>query len=132
MKPPRLDRNEALPLMEGFFNLIERNYTPDFPHSAEYDKYLHQEFYMKSNNEVVCTDLPAFLVRLNRSKGEISSQKYTDWLEDPILGGNKIVLRYNVATLDKSNKAKNELVIAIVTIVDNKILQWSEVKHLEA
>lgn len=125
----RLDRNEVLPLLNGFFGIVERACNgKDTPHSAELDKYVHPDFHMRSNGESVCKSNMDLLLFFQEHQKKYQSLKITEFLEDIVIGGNKVVIRFDLEVVDKTTKQKRVLhVMAIVTIEDNRLLQWSEV-----
>lgn len=128
VRSTRLDRNEVMPLLNGFFALMERACNgKENPHSAELDKYVHPEFHMKSNGELVCRSNSDLMSYLRDHQNKYDSVKLTEFLEDPVIGGNKVVIRFDVELTDRSRHKSVVNVMAIVTIDDNRILQWSEV-----
>lgn len=132
MKSARLDRNEVMPLLNGFFAIVDRACNgKERPHSAELDKYVHPDFHMKSNGQLVCKNNADLLLYLQDHQKNYSSVKFTELLEDPVIGGNKVVIRFDVELTDKLQHKKVAHVIAIITVDDSRLLQWSEVTNLE-
>jgi hypothetical protein len=128
-KMSRLDKNTAFPLLNGYFDLFERFFKiGSGPHSAELEKYLSSELHMRSNGKILCRNLKEYIIYMDDVKKKYETIKLSEFLEEPVLGGNKIVIRYDMEGTIRGKPKREWNVMAIVTIdEDSKILQWSEV-----
>ena len=117
-------------LIDHFFDYLSYLGNPENKidiHSLQ--KFLSDECVIQSNNEILCRGIHEFISYINRMQQKYQSVKYSNFLEEPMLSQEKAVLYFYVHCVDRVKQTKNLAAMAILTIQNGKICNWTEVFH---
>ncbi len=125
-----LDARHAQDLLREVFTLL-RTYGngSSSPNAGELQRFFSTQFQLINNDRKVCSNLNDYVKRLQDIQKENSQATYSNLLEEPIVAGNKVVIRYGAELANKSGKRSKYQIIAILTFQDDKITQCTEVIH---
>lgn len=125
-----LDSRHAQEILNDVFKLYRSYGNPSTtPTTAELQKVFSPHLKIISNDRNVCNNLNDFVKRLQEIQKQSTLATYSNLLETPIVAGNKIVIRYGAELTRKTGKKSQFQVIAILTLQDDKIVEWTEVLH---
>lgn len=115
---PKLAKEIAKGVLHGFENMLEN--VPAF------EKYFAPNIQFSMNDVLVARSLKDYNERHNKFAHFFSSVK-CHLLQEPLISGNNVIIRYNAECLDKQNKKHLLNFIAILTIHDDKVTHFSGV-----
>jgi hypothetical protein len=128
---PILDNQEALNLVNGLFQVL-RAYVgkrTSIPSLTELENFLSPKIRLMRNERLICRNLDDYLFQLNALQKYFEAIRFSNFLEDPIVAKNKIVLRYHLDCIRSTGEKKEFQIISILTIDQQKISDWTEVLH---
>ncbi len=89
--------------------------------------YLNNECIIESNNEILCRGIFEFIAYIDRMQQKYESVIYSNFLEDPVIKGEKAKIHFQVHCIDKTGQQRDLDAKAILTIQNGKISYWKEV-----
>lgn len=129
-KETTLDKNESKQLIQHFFELFQNWCNQSsLPSKEELEKYLTDNFQLISNDKLICKDCSDYAQRLGGIQNKYSHLSLSKFLEEPLICGDKMVVRYNVDFTLKDGQKGQINVMAITKIQDKKFSSWTEVMH---
>lgn len=131
IKAHALDKQTAQKLVTGLFNVL-KNYLKDsstIPATSELEKYLSPRIRLTSNERTVCRNIGDFLLRIREVQKHFEEVKFSDFLEDPIIAENKIVLHFKIDAMRPTGQKTQYQIAAILNVEDGKIDKWTEIMH---
>ena len=115
-------------LVNQFFTYLSYLGNPDNkPETSSLQNYLADHFIVKSNNEIISQGVEEFRDYIIRMQQKYAIVSYSDFLENPIICGNKTVLHFHVNCLTKAGVQRYLDAIAILTLEKGRISVWEEV-----
>ena len=125
-----LDVRHAQEIVKNVFTLLRSYGTLSAtPNASELQKLFAQDFQLIHNDRKVCNNLNEYAKRLQDLQKLNSQTTYSNLMEEAIVAGNKIVIRYGAEVNRKSGQKAQFQIIGILTIADDKIIQATEVIH---
>lgn len=115
--------------IENFFSYLSYlgNYSVNELDFSSLNHFVTPDITIQSNNEKLTNSMQEFVDYIYRMQKKYEQVQYSNFLEDPIIAGNKIVIHFHVYCTPKLGQKRLLDVIAIVTIQDGKIRDWTEV-----
>ena len=89
--------------------------------------YLADNCIIKSNNEMIAQGIEEFHDYITGMQQKYTVVRYSDFLENPIICGDKAVLHFHVNCLTTTGVSRYLDAMAILTIENGKISIWEEV-----
>lgn len=125
-----LDAKHAQEIIRDVFALL-RSYgnLNSTPNANELQRIFSPQFKLIHNDRQVANNLNEYSKRLENLQKLSSLTTYSNLLEEPIIAGNKIVIRYGAELNKKSGQKAQYQIIAILAVADDKIVQCTEVIH---
>ncbi|HSX38846.1 MAG TPA: nuclear transport factor 2 family protein [Chlamydiales bacterium] len=115
-------------LIIQFFTYLSYLGNPENkPDASFFQNYLADNCIVKSNNEILSQGIEEFLDYIEMMQQKYLTVSYSDFLEPPIICGDKAVLHFHVDCLMKTGVRRNLDAMAIVTIEKGRISIWEEV-----
>lgn len=124
-----LDSKQAKTVVSGILESFASLGRPNGNDFSKLNQFFSQHVEMISNDHHITNTLEQFQQRIRSFQQRFPHITYSKLLEEPLISGNKIVLRYNADATDKTGKKAQFIIIAIVTIEDEKVVRWVEVIH---
>lgn len=125
-----LDKKQALSLVNAFFQQFQNCLNrPMAPNAADFEKILARNFHISSNGNVIAKNLAAYMERIHKLQKVFSRMEIHGPNGEPVLNENKIVITFEVAITPRNGQKSENVVMAIATIEDNKLIHWEEVAH---
>lgn len=97
------------------------------PSLEELERFFTPDFNVISNGVEVCASCQEYLSHFSTLSKRCRSARTSSFLEEPILSGDKVVIRYNADVEELSGRRVPLQIIAILTIEQGKIAKWVEV-----
>lgn len=122
----KLAKTLAKGIMDFFIECGKPGNKADF---SKLSQFFSPTVLVVSNENQVSKNLQEFQNRIKNIQTRFPTITYTKFLEKPIIARNKVVIRYNLETMDTQGKKREVVVIAILTVENDKVVQWTEVLH---
>lgn len=131
IKAPTLDKHLAHKLLNGLFGLL-RKYAEDrkaVPSQTELERYVSHRVRVSTNDRTTCRNIGDYMMRIREAQKHFEKVEISDFLEEPIIGDQRIVVRFNVDVVRPNGQKTQFQRIAILKIEEDKIANWNEVIH---
>jgi proline iminopeptidase len=115
-------------LLSNFFKYLAFLGNPENkidPNSLQ--SFFTDDCTVQSNHLLLTQGIDEFIAYINRNQERFEKVSYSNFLDEPVIAGNKATLHFQVDCTEKKGRQKNLDVIAIVTFKDGKICNWEEV-----
>lgn len=121
--------NQVLSVINTFFEVFQKWCNqPNNPTPADLDKFLSPHFELISNGEVMVSGLSNYLERIKKIRSKCAHVDLIGPLE-PVVFEDRVVLQYELDMRTHDGQPQQVFVMAVATVVDNKISQWIQVTH---
>jgi hypothetical protein len=128
--PAAIDKREAITKLTSFFQIFQAACNQQGPINAStLEPYLSKNFQLTSNDRIAARSLSDYLNRLARFQKKFSHVEVAGPAAEPLISGNKIAIQYTMDLTYRDGKKSEVLVMALGTIEDNKIANWTQVTH---
>lgn len=125
-----LDSRMAKDIANGVLGIYSEFGKPNAKvDQTKLSKFFSPNFEYKSNEHVIGKSLQQFMDRIKDVQKRFPKITYSRLLEEPIISGNKMIIRYNADLTSASGQKQESKIFAILTIEDDKITHWNEVIH---
>lgn len=115
-------------LLSSFFKYLAFLGNPENKiDSSSLQCFFTDDCIVQSNNLILTQGIDAFIAYINRNQERFEKVSYSDFLDEPIIAGNKVTLHFQVDCTEKNGRQKKLDVIAILTFKNGKICEWKEV-----
>ena|SRR3984957_4567782 len=127
--PHVLEKHKALEIVNNFLTHFQQCCNKKHPPNASnFENYLSHDFQNSSNGKVIGKNVHDFLERIQKVQKRYTELKIAP-LHDCLIADNKAILQYDVNLTSHSGKKVQMFLMAIATIDNNLITQWSQVSH---
>jgi hypothetical protein len=127
--PHVLDKHKALEILNGFLLQFQQCCNKKHPPNASnFENFLSHNFQNSSNGKVIGKNVHDFLERIQKVQKRYSELKITP-LHDCLISDNKVIAQYDVNLISLRGEKVQMFLMAIATIEDHLITQWSQVSH---
>jgi hypothetical protein len=127
-----VDKKQALWLVDQVFNLFRQYYgnSANNPPSEEaFSEFFNPSVKFVSNGQTVANGLEELTERTANQQQEYKKITFSKFSEEPIISGNKVILRFEADATPYNGPGLHAYVIAIFTLDGDKITQWTQVLH---
>lgn len=131
VKSPTLDKQLAHKLLNGLFGLL-RKYAEDrktVPSQTELERYISHRVRVTTNDRTTCRNIGDYLLRIREAQKHFEKLEFSDFLEEPIVADQRIVVRFNVDVVRPNGKKAQFQRVAILKVEEDKIASWNELIH---
>jgi hypothetical protein len=110
-----------------FFNYLTLLGAGADADSQSLQEYVANDCVIESNEIIVCRGLGGILDYTKKMQQKYERVSYSDFLEAPIMYGDKAVIHFHVSCLGKDGTKSILNAIAILTFKNGKIAYWNEI-----
>lgn len=130
VKNAQVDHKTAESLANDVLRLFGTYGNPaKAPASSEIERFFTPNVLITSNDRTVVKGINDFVTRIRNLQKMYSNISYSKLLTSPFVDGNKVAIRYNVDLTSASGKATQFQILALLTVEDGKIANWTDIVH---
>jgi len=130
VKTPTLDKAQVKALLSGIFEQFQEfGNQQETPNINDLGKYFANNLQFLCNGKPTCKNLTDFLHRTTNILKQYPSYSFSRLFDELLIPDNKVVIRYDCDLVARNNQKSQINIMAILTIENNKVTQWSEVVH---
>jgi hypothetical protein len=127
-KSHSLEKEKALEVLHNFLDQFESSCNQHYqPNADEFKNILSENFLNSSNGKQIGKNAQDFLNRIQEEKKKYTHVEFCN-LQDCLIADNKAIFHYDMNLTLLSGKKVLLNIMAIATIDNNRITQWSQVK----
>lgn len=128
-KEHALDKKKGTEIMDSFLAQFQNCCNQKRPPNAtDFERHLSHNFQNSCNGKLVGKNLQDFLNRVQGLQKRYSHVEIAS-RQDCLISGNKAIVQYDIDLTSHSGNRTQLNIIAIATIEDHLITQWSQVAH---
>lgn len=125
-----IDKKQAETLLDGLFTQFQTNINRGTaPTPAEFEKFLSRNFHFTTNGREEGKSLMDYVSRISFLQKKYSNATISSFIAEPLIVGNKAVVQYDIKLTPRTGPKTEVSVIAIATIDENHITNWTQVAH---
>lgn len=129
-----LDKKQTMSFLHKFLDHFQSLCNqPRPPNTTDLEKYIARNFKNTCNGKLIGKNLPDFVHRIaDLQKKHPSTKIRLDFNQDFLVADNKAVIQFEVDLTERNGEKKHLFIMAIATIEENLITEWSQVSHVSS
>ncbi len=98
------------------------------PHTNDFDKFLAHHFHNSCNARLIGKNIHDFLDRIKKVQQKYARIEISE-VKDCLISDNKAIFQFEIELTTHNGEKVDLVVMAIATIEDHHILDWSQIAH---